>query len=88
MCGYASLISGRLLKPALSKEERDKRGKGGGGERRGERKREPGKRKRREGKGSRDKRGERQREIKRKGVGMGGDDCRQVPGALQNSCVS
>ena len=32
MCGYESLVSGRLLKPALSNEETE-RGRGGGGDR-------------------------------------------------------
>lgn len=56
MCGHASLVSGRLLKPALSKGETE-RGRGEKGE--GERERES----ERKGEGSRDRRGERERII-------------------------
>lgn len=68
MCGHASLVSGSLLKPALSKEETE-RGRGGGGEREGDRERESEWKR----EGIRNRRGDRE------------DNCRQVPRALQHT---
>lgn len=64
MSGHASLVSGRLLKPALSRGEtvRERRGRGRQG---GEREKESEKK----GEGNSDERGERER----------ANNCRQVP---------
>lgn len=62
MCGHASLVSGRLLKPALLKGDRE-RGRRGRGERGRERQTDREKESERKGEGSRDRRAERERGI-------------------------